>query len=161
MTRSSLLSLALVLLACGDDASSGGAGASGGGDGGGSDPMGGAPAGGDNAGGASGGSTVDGGAGTGGGSCIDTSGLEYGPGPTNEPGCLTTESANTFCGFGSDEVICNFAVSCGMTKNLGQCQINCEQGSSSFCNDEAAVDCVVSAVCSDDCDALAACTFIL
>lgn len=57
--------------------------------------------------------------------------------------------------------MCDCAVQCGTSSDLGQCQINCEQGSSSFCNGPTAVACVVDALCTDDCAALAACNFIL
>lgn len=165
MSRSLVVAFSTLLLACGDDTGTGGSGAAGGAGGGaGGDSTGGAPVGGQSAGGASGGAAPGGGGvggGAGGGACVDTSDLTYGPGPTGEPGCLDTASANAFCGFGSDEAICNFSVGCGVSTDLGQCQINCEQGSSSFCNDEAAVQCVVDAYCADDCTALDACTFIL
>ncbi len=157
MSRAFAFAFSMLLFACGDDAASGGTGAGG-------DPSGGAPVGGESAGGASGGAAPGGGGaggGSGGGSCVDTSGLTYGRGPSGEPSCLDVPSANAFCGFGSDEAICSFSVACGVSSDLGQCQINCEQGSSSFCNDEAAVQCVVDAYCADDCAALSACTFIL
>lgn len=163
VNRSLVVAFSILLVACGDDTGSGGSGAGGGAGG---DPTGGAPMGGqsEGGGGASGGAAPGGGGvggGVGGGACVDTSGLTYGPGPTGEPGCLDAASATAFCGFGSDEAICNFSVGCGVSRDLGQCQINCEQGSASFCNDEAAVQCVVDAYCADDCTALDACTFIL
>lgn len=150
----------VVLVACGDSGT-GGSGA-GGSPGTGGEPAGGeSVAGGGGSDGGSGGAGPAGGGEVGGGACLDTSRLVYGPGPAGEPSCLDVPSANVFCGFGSDEEICEFSVSCGHSEDLGQCKINCEQGSSAFCNDMASVDCVVAAYCSEDCEALAACTFIL
>jgi hypothetical protein len=157
-----LATLLALLAACGDSDSTGGTGGGGsdlGGAGEGGASGGGPPAAGGAGGEAQGGNGVGGG--EGGAACVDTSELTYGEGPTGEPECLDVPSANAFCGFGSDEAICTFSVECGNSKDLGQCQINCEQGSSSFCNDPAAVACVVDAFCSEDCDALAACPFIL
>lgn len=150
----------LLVLACGDDSSSGGGATGGSSPQGGNGTGGGATGAGDTGGAATGGAAT-GGAGTGGGACVDTSALAYAPGAGMEAECLTFESASSFCGFSSDDAVCNFAVQCGTTTDLGQCQINCEQGSSSFCNGPADVDCVVAALCADDCAALAACDFIL
>lgn len=112
--------------------------------------------------GGSGGDPSTGGAGAGGAaSCIDTSGLEYAEGMQGEPACLTFQSASGFCGFSSDDALCEFSVSCGVSPDVGQCSINCEQGSSSFCNAPEDVDCVVAAFCADDCAALMLCDFIL
>ena len=159
---SSLIVVALVVTACGDDGGSGGgegaAGGSGGGDAGG--PSGGGMGGGSGAGDATGGCGAAEGGG-GGGSCIDTRGFTYVPHKDGSPECLDVPSASSFCGFDSDEAICGFSVECGISKDIGQCKINCEQGSSSFCNPPEAVACVVAAYCADDCDALAACPFIL
>lgn len=154
------------LAACGDSESTGGSGGTGGSQPGGAGEGGataGAPANGGAGGQAEGGQAEGGQAqgGDGGGACIDTSALTYGEGPTGEPECLDGPSANTFCGFGSDEAICNFSVSCGISEDVGQCKINCEQGSSSFCNPPEAVACVVEAVCAEDCAALKGCNFIL
>ena len=155
------LALALVLLAACGDSGTGGSGA-GGGPGAGGEPAGGeSVAGGGGTGGGAGGTEPAGGGEVGGGACYDTSRLNYGPGPTGEPSCLDVPSANAFCGFGSDEPFCTFSLGGAHSDDLAQCHINCEQGSSSFCNDMASVVCVVAAYCGDDCDALAACTFIL
>lgn len=162
---STVIALALVVAACGDDGGSGGgegaAGGAGGGDAGG--PSDGGTGGGSGAGDATGGggAAEGGGGGGGGGSCIDTSGFTYVPHKDGSPECLDVPSASSFCGFDSDEAICGFAVECGISKDVGQCKINCEQGSSSFCNPPEAVECVVAAYCAEDCDALAACPFIL
>ncbi len=153
------------LLACGDDTSSGGAGGDGGAGGSGAASTGGGSTGGGSTGGggAGGGDTGGGDTGGAGGSaaCIDSSGFEYGMGPNAEPECLTVATAASFCGFGSDDAICDFSVMCGISEDTGQCEINCEQGSSSFCNEPADVDCVISAYCANDCAALMACDFIL
>lgn len=77
-------------------------------------------------------------------------------------GCLTFDSASEICGFDSDEAICEFAVGCGFsTDTVGQCKINCEQGSSSFCNDMTKTTCVIDSFCTQDCAKLATCDFIL
>jgi hypothetical protein len=77
------------------------------------------------------------------------------------PECLTFESASALCGFSSGNEVCDFAVACGITSDVGQCQINCEQGSASFCNSPEMVDCLIASVCAEDCDAAAACGVIL
>lgn len=158
MQRIAGLLVATVVFACGDSASSGGSSA--GGSPAGGSPAGGAAAGGSSAGGAGGqGQGGAGGGAAGGGSCVDTSALGYEQ--RTEGMCLDNASANVFCGFGSDGAICEFSVGCAISSDLGQCQINCEQGSASYCNDEAAVACVVDAFCAGDCAALSACPFIL
>jgi hypothetical protein len=78
-----------------------------------------------------------------------------------EKGCLTFQGASALCGFSSDETICELAVSCGQSPDLGQCQINCEMGTTVNCYAEADVACLAQAACAADCDALEACGFIL
>jgi hypothetical protein len=77
-------------------------------------------------------------------------------------GCLNFMSASAICGFNSDKKICTFAVGCGFsTGDVSQCGINCEQGSSSFCNDATKTQCILDATCAKDCTKLAGCGFIL
>ena len=155
--------LTVSLLACGDSSGSGAGAAGGGGsDSGGAGGAaesggGGAESGSGGAGGAA--SSGGGGAGTG-GACFDPGPLEFAPAMGN-PECLTFEAASALCGFSSGNEVCDFAVACGITSDVGQCQINCEQGSSSFCNSPTMVDCLIASVCAQDCDALAACGVIL
>ncbi len=76
--------------------------------------------------------------------------------------CLTYEGASRVCGVSSDEAICTFAVSCGGSGgDVGQCQINCEMGTTIGCETTEMVACVLSAFCGADCDALTACGFVL
>ncbi len=153
---------ALVVVACGDsetssDTSAGGSatGASGGSGGnmGGNGGAGGAAQGG----GGTGGATASGGAGGSGGTPCDPPTGEF-----DDMGCLTFNGGSAFCGFASDESICAAAVDCGVSTNdIGQCQIDCEQGVVSVgCYTQADMDCVYrAAICDDMCTDLAACNF--
>jgi len=155
------------LAGCGDD--DGGANTGSGGDGSGGTSTGGASSGGGGNGvggeGASsqGGSGASGGAagGSGGVACYDPGPLQYEPGADMLVDCLTFDGASSLCGFSSDDSICEFAVACGASDDLGQCKINCEMGVTVVCNTEADVDCLIDAMCSDDCGAIAGCGFIL
>jgi hypothetical protein len=162
-----LLSVALLsVMGCGDDEGdspgTGAAGNSGGASTGGAAP-GGAGSGGD--GGASSGGAASGGAANGGAggesACYDPGPLEFGPGPNGEPSCLTFAGASDVCGFESDGSICTFSVGCGASTDMGQCQINCEMGTTVNCYAQSDVDCIIAAMCADDCTALTACGFIL
>lgn len=83
------------------------------------------------------------------------------PTVTYEKGCLTFKGASALCGFSSDEQICETAVTCGLSSDLGQCQINCEMGTTVECYAEADVACLAQAACAGDCTAMEACGFIL
>lgn len=166
------LGLSVILLsvvACGDDdGDSSGAGATGnaGGASAGGAAPGGAASGGEGGGGdggsASGGNGGASNGGAGGESaCYDPGPLELGPGPNGEPSCLTFGGASDLCGFESDDSICEFSVGCGASTDLGQCQINCEMGTTVQCYALADADCIIAAMCADDCAALTACGFIL
>ncbi|MDI3284494.1 hypothetical protein [Polyangium sp. 15x6] len=150
---------AVSLAACGDDKTGGDGGAGPGGSGG-SGGSGGGSDGGGGTGGQGGGSSTGGGSaagGSGGGSaCAIPAGVEY-----NDMGCLTYTGAAALCGFPSDGTACELAVSCMASTDEGQCNINCEMGTTIKCYKEADVQCLVSAVCAGDCDALKACGFVL
>lgn len=160
------------IVGCGDDDGGGsGTGASGtGGSGTGATGTGATSSGGSGTGGAgassqggSGGAGASGGAagGSGGGACYDPGPLDYDVGPGGQDDCLTFAGASSLCGFSSDDSICEFAVACGASDELGQCKINCEMGVTVVCNSAMDVDCLIAAMCNDDCGAIAACGFIL
>lgn len=163
-----LSGIVLSVVACGDDdGGSSGAGAAGNAGGAASGGAGGVAAGGSASGGdASGGNASGGGGAASGGAggesaCYDPGPLEFGPGPNGEPSCLTFGGASALCGFESDDSICTFSVGCGASFDLGQCQINCEMGTTVACYEQADADCLIAAMCADDCAALVACGFIL
>lgn len=81
--------------------------------------------------------------------------------PTNDAGCLTYAAAAEVCGFKSDESVCNFALGCGATTNLGQCKINCEMQSTVTCFAPADAACLLAAVSAKSCTALKACKWKL
>ena len=85
----------------------------------------------------------------------DTSGLPY------VDGCITFEGAKAFCGFGSDEVMCTFAATCRTDGDIGQCQIDCEMGTTMGCIGPADIQCIIDAVEAQSCDDLKGCAFKL
>ena len=76
-------------------------------------------------------------------------------------GCLTFDGASALCGFSSNGSICETSLTCGSSTDEGQCQINCEMGTTVNCYEAGDVQCLVDAACADDCNALAACGWIL
>jgi len=79
----------------------------------------------------------------------------------NDAGCLTFASASEVCGFASDGGVCAFSIGCGNSTNMGQCQINCEMGTTVMCYSAKDVECLRQAVAARSCTALAACNWIL
>jgi len=75
----------------------------------------------------------------------------------NDAGCLTFASASELCGFQSDGGICGFSVGCSNSTNMGQCQIDCEMGTTVKCYSAKDVDCLRQAAAARSCTALTAC----
>jgi hypothetical protein len=102
------------------------------------------------------------GAGGGGGAAKDASSADS---PSmvmlNDAGCLTFASASQVCGFQSDGSICAFSIGCNNSTNMGQCQINCEMGTTVMCYSAKDVDCLRRAEAARSCAALIACNWIL
>lgn len=84
-------------------------------------------------------------------------GLDAGGG---DAGCLTFSQASQVCGTSAPETVCSFAVSCGLSTSLSQCQINCEMGATVACYTPSTVACVASALQTSNCTALGACGII-
>ena len=94
--------------------------------------------------------------GPGGGRCPIPAAVEY-----DDQGCLTFDGASALCGSASDNSICDTSVGCG-TSTEESCMINCEYGTNENCYTQADVQCLVDAAsCRTDCDALAACGFLI
>jgi hypothetical protein len=80
--------------------------------------------------------------------------------PFNDAGCLTVEGASQFCGFSSNEQVCNFSVSCETSSSLSQCKINCEMGTTVRCYMASDVVCIGNAVQNASCTDFNACNWI-
>jgi hypothetical protein len=81
--------------------------------------------------------------------------------PTNDAGCLAFAAAQQVCGFESDETVCELAVSCGASKDVGTCKINCEMQTTINCYSNADAKCLLDAAKSKSCAKLATCNWKL
>jgi hypothetical protein len=81
--------------------------------------------------------------------------------PLNDAGCLAWAAAERVCGVESDETVCELAVSCGATKDVGTCKINCEMQTTVNCYSNADAKCLLDAAKSKSCAKLATCNWKL
>ena len=81
--------------------------------------------------------------------------------PTNDAGCLAWEAAEQVCGVDSDETVCELAVSCGTTADVGTCKINCEMQTTINCYSNADAKCLLDAAKAKSCSKLSACKWKL
>ncbi|MBI5549131.1 MAG: hypothetical protein HY901_35040 [Deltaproteobacteria bacterium] len=79
----------------------------------------------------------------------------------SDAGCLTFRSISQLCGYDSDESICRFSFSCNASSSVGQCQINCEMGSTLRCYGPTDIVCIQDAFAAEDCNAFKACGWVL
>lgn len=77
--------------------------------------------------------------------------------PTTDAGCLAWAAAEQVCGVDSDEEVCELAVSCGASSDLGTCKINCEMQTTVNCFSNADAQCLIDAVKAKSCSKLSAC----